>query len=194
MGVTRGHRRRLGNILSVSFKFSGICLDPLPFFILEETVKCPSGNAEWCSPKSAHMNKHLENKHTAWALWGKRASLWSHVMYTYPSLLLFDLFMVFVSSVVEKKNFSPILAFIFRVRAGEWAWVARLLLWGDGWCALLCAEEVYLKRSLMETQGCHSFMWIRAACLSLALGAEVLNVVCLSTAAKAALFEVAPPN
>ncbi len=102
----------------------------------------------------------------------KRESLWSHVMYTYPSLLLFDLFMVFVSSVVEKKNFSPILAFIFRVRAGEWAWIgARLPLWGDGWWALLCVEEVYLKRSLMDTQGCLSFMWIQTACLSLELGA-----------------------
>lgn len=60
--------------------------------------------------------------------------------------------------------------------------------------ALLCVEEVYLKRSLMETRGCPSFMWIRAACLSLALGAEVLNVVCLSTATKAALFEASPPN
>lgn len=49
-------------------------------------------------------------------------------MYTNPSLLLFDLFMVFVSSVVEKKNFSPVLAFIFRVRAGEWAWVGAWLL------------------------------------------------------------------
>lgn len=130
MGVTRGHRRRLYQFQVLRDLFGS-------FFISEETVKCPSGDDEWCSPESAHMNKHLENKHTAWALWGKRASLWSHVMYTYPSLLLFDLFMVFVSSVVEKKNFSPVLAFIFRVRPGELAWVARLLLWGDGWCALL---------------------------------------------------------